>query len=191
VQPGSAWRTLPAFVAAEAATNPGIGTLIIEQQAEGYAVRVERGAGSQLSLESTLVQGRSVDVTERDKDLATIAATLVRPSAFDPSELLGTYGIRFIILKAPEGSEASVSLANRPELVSASSGEAGQLWQVPGVVAPELSTQGVDPRANQWVLILLALVSLIALPTERRAKSDSRVTDDALPTLGEDTSDDL
>jgi len=32
---------------------------------------------------------------------------------------------------------------------------------------------------------------LMALPTERRARADSRFTDDALPSLGEDTSDDL
>jgi hypothetical protein len=34
-------------------------------------------------------------------------------------------------------------------------------------------------------------VGVLALPTERRAKPGSRFQEDALPTLGEDTSDDL
>jgi GT2 family glycosyltransferase len=192
VQPASAWRTLPAFVAAEAATNPSVGTLIITDAEDGFAVSLQRGAGPILSGESSLIRGRSVDVTDRDKDIATIAATLVRPSAFDPSGLLADYGIRFIVLQADEVSAAAIALANRPELVSASSGESGQLWQVPAVAAFVEPAGESNPSGTQlWALVLVGLVGLLALPTERRAKPGSRFQEDALPTLGEDTSDDL
>jgi hypothetical protein len=131
-------------------------------------------------------------VTNRDKDIATIAATLVRPSAFDPGGLLADYGIRFIALQADEGSAAAIALANRPELVSASSGESGQLWQVPAVAAfVEPATENNPSGTQSWALVLVGLAGVLALPTERRAKPGSRFQEDALPTLGEDTSDDL
>lgn len=192
VQPATTWRTLPAFVAAEALDQPLVGTLIIVETPDGYQVTLERGAGRELSLESSLIRGRTPEVSERDTDLATLAAGLIRLSAFDPKELLQKYGIRFIVLQAPEDSPAVLALANRPELVSASSGEAGQLWQAPDVVVSHATpTSGSLGTPTQLALGLLALVGLLAIPTERRAKPGPRVMDDALPALGEDTADDL
>jgi GT2 family glycosyltransferase len=192
VQPATTWRTLPAFVAAEAIDQPMVGTLIIEQTPDGFQVELERGGGRELSLESTLIRGRTLEVSDRDTDLATLAATLVRPSAFDPKDLLQEYGIRFIVITAPEGSDAILALANRPELVSASSGENGDLWQVPDVSLTQAPSHPKAPALPQQLALgLLALVGLLALPTERKAKPGPRVMDDALPTLGEDTSDDL
>jgi hypothetical protein len=192
VQANSEARTLPAFVAAEAAGNPQIGTLVIEATTEGFDVSLERGAGPVLNSTSTLVRARSTEVSERDEDLARLVAALVKPSSADPAPLLQEYGIRFIWLKTGADSEAALTLAQRPELVSASSAEAGQLWQVPDVTAP-VGTSQPDPAGigYQAFWVFVALASLLAIPTERRSRSGSRRIDDALPSLGEETSDDL
>jgi hypothetical protein len=190
VAPSTAPRTLPAFVAAEAATNPGIGTLVIREVGSEYQAHIERGAGATLMDESSLVRARGTEVTERDQDLARLVSTLVRPSAASPTEALQTYGIRFILLDAPVDSLATMALANRPELVSASAAEGVSLWQVPSVtVAPSSEPEGSGTQGVLW--LLLAIAALFALPTERRAKQDSRVRDDALPSLGQETSDEL
>jgi GT2 family glycosyltransferase len=191
VAPSATGRSLPAFVAAEAAGNPAIGTLLIREVDDSYLVTLERGAGSTLTSSSSLVRGRGTELTPRDEDLARLVGTLVRPSAADPTEALQSYGIRFILLEAPPESEASLTLAKRPELVGASSADSVQLWQVPGVVVagPSDSDQPAGPPGILWVLLLVA--GIFAVPTERRAKAGSRVRDDALPTLGEETSDDL
>jgi hypothetical protein len=192
VQPVSAPRTLPAFVAAEAAQSPQVGTIVITATEDAYLVTLERGAGVTLMESSTLLRGRDTALLERDEDLARLAAILVRPSAADPAPLVEKYGISFVLLRDSPASEAALTLAQRPELVSASSVDSGQLWQVkdpvPAIVAPQPSEVGL---AGQWFLGLLTVATILAVPTERRSRGTSRPIDDAVPTLGEETSDDL
>jgi len=192
VQPVPAPRTLPAFVAAEAAQFPQVGTLVITATDDAYLVTLERGAGASLMESSTLLRGRDTTLLERDEDLARLSAILVRPSAADPAPLFDKYGISFVLLRDSAYSEAGLTLAQRPELVSASSVESGQLWQVedrvPAIVAPEPEKVGL---AGQWFLGLLTVATILAVPTERRSRGTSRPIDDAVPTLGEETSDDL
>jgi len=192
VQPVSAPRTLPAFVAAEAAQSPQVGTIVITATEDAYLVTLERGAGVTLMESSTLLRGRDTALLERDEDVARLAAILVRPSAADPAPLLEKYGISFVLLRDSLDSEAALTLAQRPELVSASSVDSGQLWQVrdpvPAIAAPQLSEVGL---AGQWFLGLLTVATILAVPTERRSRGTSRPIDDAVPTLGEETSDDL
>jgi GT2 family glycosyltransferase len=190
VAPSSTGRALPAFVAAEAATNPAIGTLIITEVDEAYHVAVERGSGSTLTSGSSLLRARGAEVTPRDEDLARLVGALVRPSAADPAELLQVYGIRFVLLEAPSESEAALTLAQRPELVGASSADTRQLWQVPGVSVAPSRASSEAPGAPGLLWLLIAVAGIFALPTERRAKASTRVRDDALPSLGEETSDD-
>jgi GT2 family glycosyltransferase len=192
VQASPVARTLPAFVAAEAALNPLVGTLIIEQTDDGFRATIERGSGVTLTSTSTLVRGRSVGLTPRDEDIARLVATLVRPTAADPSETLQRYGIRFIVLDAPADSDAALTLAKRPELVAASAADDAQLWQVPDVVVAGPVDQ-VSPRSGTEQLFwgVLLIVGLLAVPTERRSRSGSRPHDDALPSLGEETADDV
>jgi hypothetical protein len=192
VQPVSAPRTLPAFVAAEAAQSPQVGTIVITATEDAYLVTLERGAGVTLMESSTLLRGRDTALLERDEDLARLAAILVRPSAADPAPLLEKYGISFVLLRDSVDSEAALTLAQRPELVSASSVDSGQLWQVkdpvPAIAAPQPAEVGL---AGQWFLGLLTVATILAVPTERRSRGTSRPIDDAVPTLGEETSDDL
>ncbi len=192
VSPSSAARTLPAFVAAEAAQSPQVGTLVIEATGDSYLVTLERGSGETLLETSTLVRGRDIALREREEDLARLAAMLVRPSAAKPTPLFEKYGISFVLLRDAPDSEAALTLAQRPELVSASSVESGQLWQVDAerrsIQEPETSEPG---GASQWFLALLAVVAILAIPTEKRSRGTTRPLDDALPALGEETSDDL
>jgi len=192
VQQVSAPRTLPAFVAAEAAQSPQVGTLVIEAQDDSYLVTLERGAGSTLMESSTLIRGRSTELVERDEDLARLAAMLIRPSAANPVPLFEKYGISFVLLRDAPDSVGALSLAQHPELVSASSVESGQLWQVREPV-PSFAT--TEPTAigifGQWFLWIVALAVILAIPTERRSRGTNRPVDDAVPTLGEETSDDL
>jgi len=192
VQPVSAPRTLPAFVAAEAAQSPQVGTIVLTATEDAYLVTLERGAGVTLMESSTLLRGRDTTLLERDEDLARLAAILVRPSAADPAPLFDKYGISFVLLRDSADGEAALSLAQRPELVSASSVDSGQLWQVkdpgPAIVAPQAAEVGL---AGQWFLGLLTVATILAVPTERRSRGTSRPIDDAVPTLGEETSDDL
>jgi len=190
VQTSTVWRTLPAFVEAEAATYPNLGTLVMEPNRDGFDVSLERGSGASLSRTSTLVRGRSTELTAFEEDLARLVATLVRQTAAEPGPLLEQYGIRFIWLKAPAESEAALVIAQRPDLVGASSAEAGQLWQVPEV-SPGVTTipARVDGLHQHVLWVVFALGVLLAVPTERRSRSGSRRADDALPSLGEETSD--
>jgi hypothetical protein len=115
---------------------------------------------------------------------------MVRPSAADPAEILQIYGIRFMLLEAPSDSQAALTLAQRPELVGASSADARQLWQVPGVTVASSTASSEVPGAPALLWLLISIAGIFALPTERRAKASTRVRDDALPSLGEETSDD-
>jgi len=192
VQPVSAPRTLPAFVAAEAAQSPQVGTIVLTATEDAYLVTLERGGGVTLMESSTLLRGRDTTLLERDEDLARLAAILVRPSAADPAPLFDKYGISFVLLRDSADGEAALSLAQRPELVSASSGDSGQLWQVkapgPAIVAPQAAEVGLP---GQWFLGLLTVATILAVPTERRSRGTSRPIDDAVPTFGEETSDDV
>jgi len=91
-----------------------------------------------------------------------------------------------------EDSEAALSLSRQVGLVRASSSEALQLWQVPGVsVEDEVSE---SPPRGGWgdlFLILLAIVSVLGVPTQRLARASTERVDDAVPMLGEETSDDV
>ena len=190
VQPASAPRTLPAFVAAEATALPEVGTLVISPTDAGYSARLARGAGETLSSSSTLVRGRSLELTEFDEDLARLAAMLVRPSSADPLPLLQEYGIRFVLIEDARDSEASLALSRQPGFVSASSVATGQLWQVPAVTVPEGSADTASLSLwNQLFLLSLAMVAVLAIPTERRIKATGAGRDDSIAALGEETAD--
>jgi hypothetical protein len=117
---------------------------------------------------------------------------LIRPSSATPLPLLQKYGIRFVFLQDASDSEAALSLSLQPGLVSASTAGQGQLWQAPEVTVPEASDQTTSLNLwNQLFLIAVAMVAILAIPTERRVRATSDIRDDALPTLGEETSDDV
>ena len=141
---------------------------------------------------STLIRGRSTELVERDEDLARLAAMLIRPSAANPVSLFEKYGVSFVLLRDAQNSVGALSLAQQPELVSASSVESGQLWQVrEPVPTPATAEPSGIGTLGQWFLWIVALAVILAIPTERRSRGANRPVDDAVPKLGEESPDDL
>jgi len=146
-----------------------------------------------LSSTSTLLRAPSQGLSESDEDLARLSAMLIRPSSATPFPLLQKYGIRFVFLQDASDSQAALSLSRQPGLVSASTVGQGQLWQAPEVTVPEASDQTTSLNLwNQLFLIAVAMVAIFGdFPRSVGFGVPQTSGDDALPTLGEETSDDV
>ena len=81
-------RTLPAFVVAEAETDPRVTSLVMQPEVDGgLGATLEHGAGQTLDDQSTLQQTRT-ELTDDEVELATIAGNLASRSGFDPEAAL-------------------------------------------------------------------------------------------------------
>ncbi len=188
-------RTLPAIVAAEAQRDPGIGTLVLTPIADGVAARIERGAGSTLIEQRTLVHTASLAATEGATDadqlaLADLVGNLAAASGRDLTDALDALDVRFVLLRAsaadaPESSGDGITAALDGNAVLAPIGdaEAGRLWRV----VPDDTVSGLVPdRPVSSPIVLgvqlgiLALTLLLAMPTSlrpRRSRADLRPDD--------------
>ncbi|POH64083.1 hypothetical protein C3B61_13450 [Cryobacterium zongtaii] len=91
-------RTQPAFVTAEAAVEPRVGTLqIVPQPDGGILATIVRGSGVRLDAQSTL-NSTAGTLTEEQTELATLAGNLASQSGLDASADLAKFGIRFVLL---------------------------------------------------------------------------------------------
>src|SRR5690606_3012767 len=94
-------RTLPAYVAAAAAVDPSLRTLVLTPQPDGgVSARLVGGVGNTLDTQSTLLSTRS-ELTGNDDKVAVLAANLVSQGGLDPTELLSEYRVRFVLLTEP------------------------------------------------------------------------------------------
>jgi hypothetical protein len=196
-------RTLPALVAAEAVTDPGLATLVVTPLETAVAARLDHGAGrtlaEQRSITATSVLGGSglpgtagseVDDAEAQQ-LATIVGNLVAPSGRDLTPELDALDVRFVLLEAGAEGSGSESAATAASAVAALDGnaqlapvgdtDAGRLYRV---VADDESRAAAPPRPGSTGLILgvqlgiLTLTLLLAVPTSlrpRRPRVDSGV----------------
>ncbi|WP_294177950.1 glycosyltransferase [uncultured Schumannella sp.] len=177
-------RTLPALVAAEAAGDPGLGTLVIRAQGDGsIAVRIERGAGTTLDATSTL---DSTDVaiaddarTEEDLRLAELAGNLASFGGFDPAPALEEFGIGYVLLPPSSGDAAGTAqriteaFDANSQLVAIGETASGALWRTE---VPRSSTEAAEGLgalargvlAGQAGILLIAV--LLALPTGPRRR---------------------
>ncbi|PPF82436.1 glycosyltransferase family 2 protein [Subtercola sp. Z020] len=182
----SSGDVLPAFVAAEAAGNPRVGTLVITPLSNGsLAASVVHGTGSTLDQQSTLdatTSGASASETE----LAGLVGNLASRSGIDASVDLAQLGVEFIVL-APPATQASTPDAAAVVARAASSFDAnasltpigqtfaGELWQITGSegfsALPEPSPTNTGTSLGLLILIVQAivfgLVLLLALPAGR------------------------
>ena len=178
VQP-SAGRVLPALVAAEGVTDPGLGTLdITAQGAAEYAVVLQRGAGLTMERITTLETTRT-SIEESDRSLVDLVANLVSDSGLDLGAALDEAQVEYVLLRGAGAGTAAYAravdaLAANPDLVSVGLTPLGPLWQHPGATSAAPATEpgpwdtplGAISAAAQ--LGVVGVFLLLAVPTVRR-----------------------
>jgi GT2 family glycosyltransferase len=188
-------RLLPAFAAAEAASDPGLGTLELTAQPDGgIAVTLHRGQGTTLDERLTL-GATDTRTSESDARLATLAGNLASRSGFDAATELDALHIGFVLL-APDPAGTSEAAAKRVSealdgnriLVPIGVTPLGTLWNyedlaestAPGGPGPLGTPLGIGILSGQAIVFLFTL--LLAVPTSRRRRVRSaRVTGEETP----------
>lgn len=178
----STGRLLPAFVSAEAANDPTLGTLELTAQPNGaIAVTVHRGLGTTLDEHSTLASTDTL-LSEADARLATLAGNISSRSGFDVAAELDALHIAFLLV--PDASAANALAHDR--IVEALDGNRiltpigetayGFLWHYELLGEGEAPT---GPGATDTALGVAILVGqglvfgmtiLLAIPTTRRKR---------------------
>ncbi len=176
-------RLLPAFVSAEAVTNPTLGTLeLAAQPAGGVAVTVHRGPGTTLDEQSTL-DATDLKTSAADLRLATLAGNISSRSGFDVGSELNALQLAFVLV--PHSSDSATGPA-RQRITDALNGNRilspvgdtanGYLWHYQGITAGPAPT-GPGPFGTPYGIavlvgqgIVFALTLLLAIPTTRRRR---------------------
>lgn len=188
--------TLPAFVAAEGANTPGLGTIVLTPVDDGVAVDVVWGGSATLGGQSTLVTART-DLTDADREAAQVAADLVTDTANDVVAQLREHGVAFILLASGGDAEsaaarttrlaAATALGSRDGLDAVGATDKGELWRLSGDVAPRsdapASARAFAAAAWTGIAVVFAIALLLALPT-RGSRSASRAAPRVVGTRG-------
>jgi GT2 family glycosyltransferase len=198
----SAGRTsaLPAFVTAEAAQHPRIGTLVLTPQpGGGLGATVVRGSGTALDDQSTLA-ATGTELTAGDKSIATLAGNLASSSGLDASTELTRYGINFVLLApaattlelsgdAPvtaaataTGDRAETALDGNSLLDQVGTTDHGTLWNVTGTTTAVAPAAAIPANASGLVRplvlvgqgLVIGLTLLLSIPTGRAERGDLR-----------------
>ncbi len=190
---------LPAYVAAEAASRPRLGTLVLSPQADGgLSATVERGTGASLDDQSTLA-ATATALSASQRATAMLAANLASRSGLDVAPALTAQKIGFVLLTKATGAgalevrqRANDALDARQTLTSVGSTAFGQLWRFGALPREGLRDAAPSGGAlRPWILAGMALVFFVtlvlAIPTagRRRSASVATVTGEHA-TLGED-----
>jgi hypothetical protein len=185
-------RLLPAFVSAEAVTNPTLGTLELAPQSDGgVAVTLHRGPGTTLDEQSTL-NATDTSTSKADGRLAILAGNIASRSGFDIAGELDALQIAFVLV--PHTADDSVA-ATHQRVTDALDGNRilspvgdtvnGYLWhytafapgKAPSGPGPTETNLGIGILVGQGIVFGLTL--LLAIPTTRRRRLRSaRVTGD-------------
>ncbi|MDN4639319.1 glycosyltransferase family 2 protein [Agreia sp. PsM10] len=178
-------RLLPAFVTAEAASTPRVGTLVLTPQPDGgLESEIVNGTGVMLDDQSTLASTNRDPA--RDAELAELIGNLASLSGEDSTPRLADLGVEFVLLANPapgDDEPALVTTTTRStaafdanaSLTTVGKTFAGTLWQITGTESlsslPEPaptnlgSATGVLVLVGQGIVFLLML--LLALPAGR------------------------
>jgi GT2 family glycosyltransferase len=174
-------RMLPAFVTAQAATNPGVGTMQLTAQTDGsLLVVLHRGPGTSLDEVAT-VTATSTAVAADSQELADLAGNLAAASGLDVAPSMQDLSIGFVLLTdTPKGGDvgatrtrAADALDSNGSLVAIGSTDQGYLWQYVGLTSTEVQRDDGGPTAvaisaGTGLIALIAL--LLAIPTEIRRR---------------------
>ncbi|MFS0911370.1 glycosyltransferase [Microbacterium sp. 179-I 3D2 NHS] len=182
--------TLPAYVAAQAAGDRPLATLVLTPQNDGgLAVDVAWGASETLGSQSTMV---TTAVEPQGFDISSLAVDTLSARDFDAPAELAARGISYVLLAHPSEGEgdkardlrtrAVAAIDQRPGFVHAGSTDRGTLWRldVDAVRPPDL-TQAQQAEARLAITLQLIVVFaalLLSIPTRasrRAARAQSRI----------------
>ncbi|WP_223625883.1 glycosyltransferase [Microbacterium sp. EST19A] len=182
--------TLPAYVAAQAAGDRPIATLVLTPQNDGgLAVDVAWGASETLGAQSTML---TTAVEPQGTDISSLAVDLLSARDFDAPGELAAQGISYVLLAQIPGGEgdqaralrttAVTSIDQRPGFVHAGTTDRGVLWRLEADVAEPESLTSVQ-QGNARLVITLQLLFvfaalLLSVPTRasrRAARAQSRI----------------
>ena len=184
-------RALPAYVDAEAAGRPGVGTLIIIPVADGAVdTTLERGRGATLDDQSTLA-ATAVVVGPEDARLAVLAGNLVSVSGYDFVGELNALGVGFVVLdtsiaeqalnpevptdpataEGPESVEGKVAVTERARgaldgnslLTPVGETSSGLLWRYNGQVDESVPPGRANATTPWGVIVLLVQGGVLLL----------------------------
>lgn len=180
-------RMLPAFVTAEAQTDPRAGTLVLVPQSDGGVLaQLQRGSGTTLDDQSTLFATQT-DPSQDDAMLAELAGNLSSRSGFDAQPSLDALAIRFVLLapaSAEPGADVSADAADTARrtassldgnalLVPVGETDFGTLWSYQTSDVAAADAAGIPADAGGWLaravmwtqLAVFAFVVLLSIPT--------------------------
>lgn len=184
--------TLPAFVAAEGADDPDVGTIVLTPQSRaGVAAQIVWGASETIDGQTTLLSTRT-SPSAQDQELATLAADLVTSSSEDAVAHLADLGVGFILLgRAGEPDTESAramrlsatnALNQRDTLDAVGDTAKGTLWRLVDEVAPRPQESASVVTTGRIIagvqLAVMAIALLLAVPTaasRRQARRTPRV----------------
>ena len=173
-------RTQPAFVTAEAAVEPRVGTLQITPQPDGgILATIVRGTGERLDAQSTL-NSTETELTAEQVELATLAGNLASQSGLDASTDLARFGIRFVLLRpaaatpaawgdtitvTPAATETTTrtttSLDGNAALVPVGDTAFGQLWRSEAVTDAATNGQIPADAGGAFGLVTALIAALV------------------------------
>jgi hypothetical protein len=190
---------LPAYVVAEGATRPNMGTLVLTPQGDGsLAATVQRGAGNSLDDQSTLA-ATSSSLGSSKRSLLTLAGNLASRSGLDSRALLRADRIGFVLLAGSTDGQATAvheraqdALNGNATLTPVGTTPVGLLWRYEELPATGLRGANPDGGAPRtWILGGLAgiflITVLLAIPLRgTRRRSTVAAVEGEHATLGED-----
>ncbi|MGX5695883.1 glycosyltransferase [Agromyces soli] len=177
----AAQRSLPAFVTAEAETDPRVATLrLVPQPDGGVQATLEHGEGATLDDQSTFSQTRPV-LSDDEIALAQIAGNLASQGAFDANQAIEEFGISYVLLGAAgDGAERAATMTEErvqaaldanAALVPVGDTDFGRLWRFaaaePDAPAAQIPAKAGAPVAG-WItavqLVVFGAVLLLSIP---------------------------
>lgn len=181
--------TLPALVAAQAASGPDRATLVLTPQNDGsLAAQVIWGASETLGAQTSML---STATHSRGNTVAHDAVDLLSARDFDAAASLAGQGISFVLLEQAPGAndiahgmhdDAVAAIDERAGFVKAGETAHGVLWGVDVPVSERADMDATQKAIARFVAIAQVIVVfaalLLAIPTRasrRAARARSRV----------------
>ena len=178
----SSGRLLPAFVSAEAATNPSVGTVELIAQSDGsFRAALHRGVGTTLDEQSTTVT-TAESLSPAQEQLAELVGNLAAHSGFDDAAAMQELQVGFVVLAdadpgqaADARTRAADALDSNPALIAIGETTSGYLWRFADLTVDASLTDHEDLGARRTVEIIalgivFGIALLVAIPTGSRRR---------------------